>query len=145
MTLLATLRGTQLYIKVGNGMSPETFAHPCLINTTRGIQFQSNGQDIPVQDCADPEAISWTEHEKTELSATINGAGQLDNVLATIEFYDAWFRSADSRNVQVWTGTVGKWAGAFHLTDWSVTSGGRGTKAEVSLTLKSDGVVAAFA
>lgn len=145
MSLLTTLRGTQLYIKVGNGASPEVFSHPCLINTTRGIQFQSNGQDIAVPDCADPDALAWTEHEKQELSATITGAGLLDNILATIQFYDAWFRSPDSRNVQVWTGTSGKWAGAFHLTDLNVSAGGRGTKAEITMTLKSDGLIAPFA
>jgi hypothetical protein len=42
MTAITTLRGTQLYIKVGNGADPEVFAHPCLINTKRGIKFTSS-------------------------------------------------------------------------------------------------------
>lgn len=135
----ATIRGTQLYVKIGDGADPEVFTHPCLINTQRGIQFQSNGQDVEIPDCALPDDPAWTDHEKMGLSATITGAGKLDT--ADIDDYTAWFASNDAKNVQVWLNAVGKWSGAFKLTDFQVTGDRNGDKAEVSLTLKSHGAV----
>jgi hypothetical protein len=137
-----TLRATQLYIKIGNGASPEVFLHPCIINTNRGIQFQSSGQDIAIPDCDDPEALAWTDHEKMELSATITAAGILD--LDSIDTWDAWFRSPDAKNIQVWLGTRGHWTGAYKLTDWNATGSGRGAKAEATFTMKSHGVIGAY-
>lgn len=143
MTAITKLRGTQVYIKVGNAASPEVFAHPCLINTKRGIKFQSSTNKVIIPDCDNPEDPAWSEAIKDALSATIDGAGVLDNKEATIEFYDAWFRDTESRNVQVWLGTMGHWSGAFHLTNWEI-SGDRNDNAQVSLTLESDGPIAAF-
>jgi hypothetical protein len=37
MTDVAIVAGEQLLIQIGDGGSPETFTHSCLINTTRGI------------------------------------------------------------------------------------------------------------
>lgn len=136
-----TLPGSQLYIKIGDGASPEVFAHPCLINAERGIQFSSQGSDEIVPDCATPENPAWMEHTKDGLQATITGSGKLNT--SDIEDFDEWFRSKDPKNVQVWAGALGHWVGSFHLTEWSVT-GNRGTKAECSITLKSDGVVTAY-
>lgn len=143
MTAITTLRGTQLYIKVGDGATPEVFTHPCLINTQRGISFASSTNKVIVPDCDNPEDPAWSEAIKDALSATISGAGVLDNKIGTITFYDAWFRDTDSRNVQVWLGTLGHWPGAFHLTGWEVT-GDRNNNAEATLTLESDGPIAAF-
>lgn len=144
MAALTELRGTQVYIKVGNGASPEVFAHPCLINTKRGIKFASSTNKVIVPDCDNPEDPAWTDAIKDALSASIDGAGMLDNKIATIQFYDTWFRSKTSRNVQIWLGTVGHWSGAFHLTNWDIT-GDRHDNAQVSLTLESDGALVAFA
>jgi predicted secreted protein len=138
-----TIAGTSLLIKVGDGASVETFAHPCLINADRGIQFSSSNNAIVVPDCADPTAPGWNQATKDGLNAVITGAGVLDNVLATIQAYDTWFRGDTSKNVRVYLGSVGFWGGAFKLTQWGIT-GARGGKAEVSLTLESEGTVSAF-
>lgn len=143
MTAITKLRGTQLYIKVGDGATPEVFAHPCLINTQRGISFTSSTNKVIVPDCDNPDDPAWSEAIKDGLAATINGSGVLDNKAATITFYDAWFRATASRNVQVWLGTMGYWSGAFHLTGWEVT-GDRNNNAEAKLTLESDGPIATF-
>lgn len=137
-----TIQATQLFIKIGNGGSPETFHHPCIINTSRGIQFQSNGQDIAIPDCDDPEALAWTDHQKMELSATISGAGLLDT--ESIDTWDAWFMGNDAKNIQVWLNTKGHWTGAFKLTDWQVSGSGRGALGEATLTLKSHGAVSPY-
>jgi hypothetical protein len=136
-----TVRGSQLFIKVGDGASPEVFAHPCLINTQRGIQFQSQANKTIVPDCDNPDDPAWTLVTKDQLGATINGSGTLN--VADVEDYDAWFRSADPKNVEVWLGTKGHWAGSFHCTNFNVT-GDRGSFAQVTITLESEGVVAAF-
>lgn len=143
MAQLKTLRGSALYIKVGDGESPEVFAHPCLINTKRGIQFQSSTNKIIVPDCEAPDDPAWTEAVKDSLSATINGAGTLDNDIEVITFYDEWLRSPDPINVQVWLGTLGYWAGAFNLTNFEV-NGDRGVLADVTIALESAGIVAPF-
>lgn len=143
MAQLTTLRGSALYIKVGDGASPEVFSHPCLINTKRGIQFQSSTNKIIVPDCDNPDDPAWTDAIKDSLSATINGAGTLDNKIAVINFYDSWFRDPDPRNVQVWLGTLGYWGGGFNLTNFEV-SGDRGALAEVTIALESAGLVGEF-
>jgi predicted secreted protein len=145
MTAIVPLGGPQLYIKVGDGASsPETFTHPCLINTKRGISFTSTTNKVIVPDCDNPDDPAWSEAIKDALSASIDGAGTLDNKAETITFYDSWFRDKDTRNVQVWLGTVGYWVGAFHLTGWDIT-GDRGANVESSLKLDSSGMIAAFA
>lgn len=144
MTAIVALRGTQLYIKVGDGASPEVFSHPCLINTKRGIKFTSSSNKVIVPDCDNPEDPAWTEAIKDGLNASIDGAGTLDNKAATIQFYDGWFRSPDAKNVQVWLGTMGYWAGAFQLTSWEL-NGDRNDNAQATLTLESDGALEAFA
>jgi hypothetical protein len=136
-----TIRGSQLLIKVGDGASPEVFAHPCLINTERGIQFQSQGSDVVVPDCDNPEDPAWLEHVKDGMSATITGAGTL-NVTDVADF-DTWFRSADAQNVQVWLGAHGHWQAAFHLTEFQVT-GTRAEKAQCTISLRSEGIVPAY-
>ncbi|WP_441280085.1 phage tail tube protein [Bradyrhizobium sp. 63_E2_N1_3] len=141
MAAIQKIRGTQLFIKVGDGASPEVFAHPCLINTKRGIQFQSSTNKIITPDCDNPDDPAWTEAIKDSLGATINGAGTLD--VASVSSYDAWFRSPDSKSVQVWLAALGHWGGFYHLTNFEIT-GDRGALAEASITLESDGIIPAF-
>jgi predicted secreted protein len=143
MTAIAKLRGTQLYIKVGDGNSPEQFAHPCLINAKRGLKFTSSANKVITPDCDNPDDPAWNEVIKDALSAAIDGAGKLDNKVATITFYDDWFRSPDATNVQIHLGTKGYWQGAFQLTGWEIT-GERGNNCDVSITLESDGELGAF-
>ena len=138
-----TLRGTKLYIKVGDGASPEVFSHPCLINAERGITFRSNASDIVVPDCTTPDDPAWRELVKDALSAGVTGAGVLDNVLATIQAYTDWWKGDTAKNVQVWLGTIGRWQAPFKLTEWAIT-GERTNKINVNLTLESDGEVSDF-
>lgn len=135
------VRGTQLYIKVGNGATPEVFAHPCLINTKRGIKFSSSTNKAIIPDCDNPDDPAWTEAIKDALSAAIDGAGKLD--ATAVPTFDAWFRSPNAKNVQVWLGTKGYWQGAFQLTGWEI-SGDRNDYAEASITLESAGVLGAW-
>ena len=58
--------------------------------------------------------------------------------------YDTWYRGDDAKNVQVWLGAVGKFAGAFKLTGWEI-SGDRGDYCDVTVTFESHGALEAFA
>lgn len=143
MGLPTTLKGTQLYIKIGDGASPETFTHPCLINAERGFVLRSTTNDIVVPDCTNPDDPAWRQLVKDALSAGVTGAGILDNVLLTIQSYTTWWKQDVAKNVQVWLGTVGYWEVALKLTEWEIT-GERGNKITSNLTLESDGEVSDF-
>lgn len=140
---LKPIKGSQLLIKVGDGGTPEQFAHPCSINTTRGIQFTAETNDSTIPDCDNPDAIAWVGRDKKSLSATITGQGTLNAADQDI-FFD-WFESEDTQNVKVAdtiTGANGGriYTGAFHLTQFEKT-GTVGEKVTVNITLVSDGPV----
>lgn len=136
-------RGVKLFLKVGNGASPEVFTAFCTINAQRGITFTAGTREFPLIDCNDPDAIAWILREKDSLSAAFTGAGQL-NTPDVEEFFD-WLKEEDSRNCQVVLdvpaidgGII--WEGKWHLTEFSIT-GDRGTKQEASITAASDGEI----
>lgn len=135
------IRGTQLFIKVGDGQSPETFDHPCLISAKRGIKFSCSANKIVIPDCDNPDDPAWVEVIKDALSASIDGAGKLD--VTAVPTYDDWFRNPDPKNVEVWLKDKGHWDGAFQLTGWEV-DGDRNDYAEASITLESTGPLGAF-
>lgn len=141
MAQVDVVNGEKILILIGDGATPtELFAHPCLINTDRGIAFSATTTSEMVPDCTDPGAPGWVDTEKDALSASISGSGMLD--VASIEEFDDWFRSPDSRNVKVKVDKAGgsTWTGKFHLTEFSIT-GSRKAKSTCSITLVSDGPV----
>jgi len=132
-----TMKGTQLRIMIESEDTPGNFVHPCLINTQRGIQWTSTGNDEEIPFCDDPDAMAWTQHTKTGASGTITGAGKL-NVDDVGDFFN-WFNSDDARNVKIDVGSTGRWDGQWKLTEFQIT-GDRGQVAEATVTLKSHGV-----
>lgn len=136
------VKGTQLYIKVGNGATPtETFTHPCLINGNRGVQFQSSTNDIVIPDCDNPDDPAFVEVLKDALSMMVDGAGKLDR--AAVSSYTDWWKSKDTKNVQVWLGTHGYWQAAMHLANFAIT-GARNEYCEATVQLKSSGTVSGY-
>ena len=136
----SVLSGEKILILIGDGASPEVFAHPCLINAERGITFGSSTNPEVVPDCDDPSAPGWVQTEVDGLNATINGSGMHD-VGSTEEFF-AWYESGESRNVKVKEDKVGgsTFTGAFKLTEYNF-AGNRKAKATGGITLVSDGPV----
>lgn len=133
----------QLLILVGDGGSPETFVHPCSINSQRGLVLTADTNDVIVPDCEDPDLMAWVEREKVSLGGTINGEGTL-NVPDLDLFWD-WFESSDPKNVKVVVdleavngGRV--FSGAWHLTNFEL-GGERGQKVSASITLQSSGAI----
>jgi len=144
MTKPATLLGTSLFIKIGDGAAEdESFAHPVMINTDRGLQFSTSGQEDYVYDPADPDAPAWADFYKTGMSLQVSGSGKLD--LASLDDYFTWLASDDAKNAQIWFGgaTAPHIDGGLKLTDFQVTGpGGTGrTTCTVSLTFRSHGAL----
>lgn len=143
MAAVKTLNGEKLLVQIGDGASPETFTHDCLINTERGIAFSADTQEFIVPDCAAPEDPAWKVIEKDGLSASISGAGMLHT--SSVETWFDWFKDADTKNVRVKIDVAGAdgggyWEGAFHLTGMEIT-GTRKEKSTVSVTLASSGAL----
>lgn len=142
-TPVKAMNGEQLLVQIGDGGSPETFVHDCLINTDRGIQFQSNTTDSLVPFCDEPESPGWLERSKDGLNATISGAGMLHTT--SVKDWFLWYKSDDTKTVRVRVNVTGAngggwWQGEFLLTEFQVT-GQRKEKATVSVTLLSSGEV----
>lgn len=136
MIPVATIKGTQLRVLMGDGASPESFVEWCIINTQRGVQWPTTGNDEEIPFCDEPDSLAWTEHTKTGISGVINGAGKLDT--ASLDNVWPWLNSDDAKNVRVEVGNRGYWEGAWKLTDFQIT-GDRGSKAEATITMKSHG------
>lgn len=136
-----TITGTNVLVKIETTAGSGTFLHPCLINSDRGIVFQSDNNQEVVPDCDNPDDPGWKLLTKDGFSATISGSGKLDT--ASVAAFDAWFRSDDSKVVRLYLGEHGYWSLSAKLTEWSV-NGSRGQRAECSVTIISDGTVGAY-
>lgn len=135
-----TTRGNALYIKVETAPASGVFAHPCLINAGRGVKFTTQTNKILVPDCNNPDDVIWTDCIKFGASCAVNGAGKNDN--SSVAAYFAWLASKDPKNVQVWLGTFGYWAGLFHLTSYDVTGEDINDYVQNTIALESHGVIA---
>lgn len=146
MTAVAKVTGSKLLVQIGDGATPtETFAHDCLINTSRGIQFESETSEAIMPDCNNPDDPAWKVVTKDGMSVTISGAGMLHT--PSVETWFNWFKQAASKNIRFNVNVAGAsgggyWSGAFHLTTMEVSGDSNKDVATVSVTLKSDGAVA---
>lgn len=143
MAQAKTASGSKLLVKVGDGGTPETFAHSCTINAQRGLALTAETNDINVPDCDDPDLVTWVEREKRSLSGTITGEGVLNT--PDIETYFNWWKSPDPKNVKVVVDVPAAdggriFTGAFLLTQFELT-GNRGDKVTASLSMASDGAI----
>ena len=141
MALVGIIAGEQLLVKIGDGGGPETFTHPCLINTTRDIAFKSNETTTEVADCADQSKPAVIVRKVKSIDFTVTGAGKVDatSVLAFIQ----WWESAAAKNVEIdqnVAGAAGGWTGSgpMILSDFKLT-GARGDYQDVTLTLAPAG------
>jgi hypothetical protein len=137
MADVGIIEGEKLLIQIGNGGSPETFTHPCLINTSRGISFSTNMTETEVSDCADPSLPAKIVRKVKSIDFQVTGAGTLDKT--SVYAYIQWWQSSAAKNakiVQNVTGANGGWTGtgAVILSAFEIT-GERGDYQTVTLTL----------
>ena len=144
MAPVPRVQGSKLLVQIGDGAAPEVFAADCLINTSRGIQFQSDTTQTVMPDCDNPDDPAWKSLQKDGLTATISGAGML--YTASLSEWFTWFNSDNAKNVRFLLNVPlasggGYWQGAFKLTDFQPQTDGNKDVATCSVTLVSDGPV----
>lgn len=139
-----TLAGEKILIQVGDGASPEVFAHPCMINADRGISISADVNDINVIDCDDPSLPGWKEIFKDGMSMEVSGAGVLHST--SIEEYLAWAAADTAKNVRVNFNTTGALGGGYFAVPMKLVqfniAGTRKQNSTVDLTLRSHGTPA---
>lgn len=136
MADVGIIEGEKLLIKIGDGASPEQFAHPCLINTTRGIAFTTNVTETEVADCDDQSLPAKIVRKAKSIDFTVNGAGKVDRT--SVFAYIQWWESGAPKNVEILqntTGALGGWLGegALILKDFQV-GGDRGEYQDFTAT-----------
>lgn len=77
MPLINPVLGHQITVQVGNGASPEVFAHPVLINTSRGVKFTNATESDELVDTVDQSKPAVTVRRTRSTDATIDGSGML--------------------------------------------------------------------
>ena len=137
MAFVAPVAGESLLIKVGDGGIPETFTHPCLINTDRAFEGSANTTTTEVADCATPSNPAKTVRVVKSVDYKVSGAGVLDATSANA--YWAWLAAGTQKNVKVTqnlAGSAGGWTQTIPmvLTGFSV-SGTRGDKQTCTISL----------
>lgn len=143
MTKPTTINGTKMRLLLGNGATPEVFVALCGL-TTKGINFQTNTNEVFVPDCDNPDDPAWREITKVGRFVTITGSGIMD-AIGAFSRYRAAYETEDSVNFRVLFDIPlaqggGYWYGAFKLTNFNVT-GNDGEKVQTEVTLESDGAV----
>lgn len=139
-----TLPGEQLLVQIGDGATPEVFAHPCFINADRGIQLSADTTEIIVPDCDDLALPAFKEILKDGLSMQITGGGVLNTT--DLEAWFNWMISDTAKNCRVRSNVAvglggGYIAGAFKITGLNLT-GTRKNNTTVEVTLMSHGQLA---
>lgn len=142
MTAVKTMVGEKLLIQIGDGATPEVFAHDCLINAERGIQLSSETQESIVPDCDTPSDPGWKQIFKDGLSIQVSGGGVLHT--SSVETWFNWMNSDTAKNVRVNFNVAGADGGGYisvpmKLTAFNVT-GTRKINSTVEVTLMSHGV-----
>lgn len=141
-TPVAAISTTALLIAISNGDSPETFTHPCMINTNRGIQFSSSPIETLLPFCDLPDLPGFVDREIDSLTAQITGAGVLDVTKTGIELFWDWYLDGLSKHLHVIIGDLGFWDGHFVCSAFSAVGPARRQKANFDCTLLSDGPIA---
>lgn len=146
MAAASTFSAGKFLLLIGDGGGSEVFAEPCAILTAE-MTLSKETTDVVIPDCADPDAVGWTQRDATALSASISGEG-----LATatgVAALDAIAIATASRNMRfqlIGGGSGGgtpdrRYSGAFHLTSFTLGRQ-RGEKISFSFEAVSDGEVA---
>lgn len=137
MADVGIIEGEKLLIQIGDGGSPEAFAHPCLINTDRNVDFKTNMTETEVANCTTPETPAKIVRKAKSTDFSAGGAGKVDktSVLAYIQ----WWASGLPKNVKIvqnTTGALGGFTGTVPmLLETFTLKGTRGDYQDVTINL----------
>ena len=135
--------GEKLLVQIGDGGDPEVFAHDCLINTERGVEYQTQTNEEYLPDCNDLDAIPDRTVEVTGKGVVITGAGTMHS--SSWDTWFEWWNSGEAKTVKVKENIPaadggGTETGSYKLTALSRT-GAHKQNVTVSMTLTSDGAI----
>ncbi len=135
MAIINPVLGEQLLVQIGDGLSPEAYTAPNMINTSRGISFSTSTETDELIDLADQSAPAVTVRRVKSVDLKIDGAGMVHKADAIT--WLNWAKSGAVKNVKV---TDGSWTitGPFVLTSFQI-SGERRKSSECQITLESAG------
>ncbi|WP_089177254.1 phage tail tube protein [Bosea sp. AS-1] len=141
MAQAQTFRWSGYRVLIGDGASPEVFSSPCGF-TERSFSINRELAETLTPDCADEDAPAWMERDVTSQSATISGQGVLETTALPIWIGKLETTESFNARVELWRSgsKVGTWEGAFALETFE-TSGTRGERVTVNVTMQSDGAV----
>ena len=137
MTTLVPVLGSQILVKVGNGASPEVFAHANIINMERGITFSTEVAVDQLPDLADQSLPAQTHRRIIATDVVINGSGKLP-AGDSLEWVE-WWNTGAVKNLQITDGHF-LVTGPFVLENFN-PSGDRTALVECSVTLSQAGPV----
>ena len=139
------ISGKKVLVQIETTPGSGTFAHDCLINLDREIDFTADSADVIIPDC-DPNANPvWRQKIINSLSAGISGAGTTHTTSVSTWF--TWISTGVSKNIRYRIDTTGAlgggwFSGAFKLTQFKpASSDGTANPGSASITLENDGPV----
>lgn len=134
MSFVDVANGELILVQIGDGESPETFAHDCLINADRSISLSANMITNVVPRCDDPSAPAKTMRAVESTDSSIGGGGKMHS--SSVKTWMDWLLSGEPKNVRVKHNETGKWqlAGSYLLETFQV-NGTPKTNAEVTVNL----------
>lgn len=136
MPSITPVIGYQMTIAIGNGATPtEAFAHPVVINTSRGIKFTASTESDELVDTVNQALPATTVRRVSATDNTIDGAGMLH--ASDVKTYLDWMASGTPKNVKVTMGNATVTC-PYVLTSFAVTSE-RMKTAECQITLEQAG------
>ncbi|MGJ8529816.1 phage tail tube protein [Maritalea sp.] len=136
--------GGLILVKIGDGADPEVFSFDCLINSERGINFSSSGNDYTVPDCADLTKPAWRQLIVDAIQASISGGGKL--YAPSVKPWFNWLISGATKNIRYEIVLPGVEGGGYFemkakLTAFDVTAT-TNQPSEGSVTIESHGPIA---
>ncbi len=144
-TYAGAIDSVLLLVQLGDGQTPENFAHPCLINTQRSFTATANATANEVPDCTDQTKPMKTTRTVTSTDSKIAGDGMLD--VLTAKVYMDKLLAGQPINIKV---NVGSIAGAllvtgpYVLTSFAITGSKKGDNVTCSLAFdQADAVTSA--
>lgn len=134
MAKAQTIGFEKFLIKVEDVVDSGVYRKPCALNS-RGFKRTAGMSESQVPDCQDENAPAWVERDTETMSASISGAGVVDD--ADFDFWDSWFEDQLSRRVRVILGDR-VWQGFAKPSDLEL-SGERKKRTTFTVTISSDG------
>lgn len=138
MPTIKNVVGHQMMVKVGNGATTnEVFAHPILINTSRGLTITAQTESDELVDTVDQSLPGVTVRRTRAVDVKIDGAGMLhaDDVKTYVDLAS----KGVPVNIKVTVGNA-TGTGPFILTQFQV-SAERAKSAEAQVTFEQAGAI----